>query len=451
MITAHQFQRRSVVVALAAALTLGSLSACSSSNGTTAGAGTTLTYWSMWKQGEDQQKVLQKSIGAFTAKTGIKVNVQWAGRDVLKQVLPRLSAGNAPDLIDQDGVSITARLSPVDGALGLGDVYAASPTGESGKISDIIPAGLVSRYQTKGGQPLLVPYEIIGSTMWYNALRNPDIAANPPKTWPEFIAVLRKLKAKGHRPIAVDGDQAFYEAYWLLYSVIRHGGTGLLDKAALDKTGATFDDPAFLAAATDIQKIVKGGFLPKDFAGTKWPVQQTRWADGSNKTDFLMMGTWAPSETSGALQKSGTNVATTIKYASIPFPTVDGGKGNTAVGADAIGFAIPKKAKHADAAKKFIKFFMAKDQLSGISTEAKNLTPRTDIPAPAELADFAKEYAAAGSTFIDTDGVGLDAPKWSSSVWQPLAADFFNGKFAKPADYVAALKSKTIAFYKSNG
>ena len=459
MNTAHPFHRRSAVALVATAVALGGLTACGSSkpSGATAassGAGkgsTTLTYWSMWKPGEDQQKVLQKAIDAFTAQTGIKVDVQWSGRDVLKQVLPRLSAGDAPDLIDQDGASVTAQLSAVDGALGLSDVYAASPTGESQKISDLIPASLVSRFQTKDGQPLLAPYEIIGTTMWYNALRNPGLVANPPKTWPEFVAALDALKAKGDTPIAVDGDVASYEAYWLLYSIIRHGGTGLLDKAALDKTGATFDDPAFLAAAVDILHLVQGGYLPKDFAGTKWPLQQTGWADGSTKTDFLIMGTWAPSETGGALQKSGKDVASTIKYASMPFPTVDGGKGNTAVGVDAIGFAVPKKAKHADAAKKFIEFFLAKDQLSGISTDAKNLTPRTDIPAPAELADFGKEYAAAGSTFIDSDGVGLDAPKWNTSVWQPLATDFFNGKFASAADFVAALKSKTVEFYKSNG
>lgn len=450
-----RFQRRTVAAAamVAAAVTLGTLTACGGSttkSASQAGGSTTLTYWSMWKQGEDQQKVLQKSIDAFTAKTGIKVTVQWSGRQVLQQVMPRLSAGNAPDLIDQDGATITAQLAPVDGALGLADLYNATVTGETKKISEIIPTSLSSKYHTKDGQPTVVPYEVLGATLWYNELRDPDIAATPPKTWPDFMAALDRLKAKGRTPVSIEGDQAYYEAYWTLFSIIRHGGTGLLDKAALDRTGATFNDPAFLAAAQDIEKIIRGGYIPKNFTGTKYPVQQTGWADGSNKSDFLMMGTWAPSETGAALTKGGKDLASTIRYRSVPFPTVDGGKGNKAVSVDTIGFAIPRKAKHADAAEKFIEFFMAKDQLSGISTEAKNLTPRTDIPAPAELADFAKEYAAADSTFIDTDGVGLDAPKWNTSVWQPLTADFFNGKY-DAAGFVKALQDKTVGFYKSNG
>ncbi|MEY9894393.1 ABC-type glycerol-3-phosphate transport system substrate-binding protein [Catenulispora sp. MAP5-51] len=449
----RQFHRRTAAAALATAMALTGLTACASgksSESASTGSGQTLTYWSMWKQGEDQQKVLQASIDAFTAKTGIKVDVQWSGRQVLTQVMPRLSAGTVPDLVDGGGADLTGQLAPVDGALGLNDVYASSPSGETRKISDIVPASLVARTVTKDGQPLVVPYEILGVTNWFNELRDPDLVADPPKTWTDFVAVLDKLKAKGRTPISIEGDQADYEAYWYIYSLVRHGGVGLLDKAALDKTGAAFDDPAFLAAASDIDQLIKGGYIPADFTSTKYPVQQTGWADGTNKTDFLLMGTWAPSETGDALTKAGKDLASTIKYRSMPFPTVDGGKGNTAVEVNTIGFAIPKRAKNADAAKKFIEFFMAKDQIGGISSVAKNLTPRTDVAPPAELADFAKEYAAAGTTFLDKDGIGLDAPKWVSSVWQPLMLDFFNGKY-DAAGFVAALKSKSVAYYQSIG
>lgn len=103
-------RRRKVVAALAvAALGLGALAACGKDK-TEAGGDKELTYWSMWKPGEDQQKVLQAAIEEFEKSTGIKVTVQWSGRDVLKQVAARLNAGDPPDLTDQDAGALQGNL-----------------------------------------------------------------------------------------------------------------------------------------------------------------------------------------------------------------------------------------------------------------------------------------------------------------------------------------------------
>ncbi|WP_026208107.1 ABC transporter substrate-binding protein [Catelliglobosispora koreensis] len=427
------------IVAIAAVAAL-ALSGCGSSD-SGSGGDKELTYWSMWKPGEDQQKVLQSAIEGFEKSTGIKVKVQWSGRDVLKQVAARLNAGDPPDLTDQDAGAISGNLGKVDGVTGLSDVYSMTIEGESKKVSEVIPEGLVKAYKTKDGQPFVVPYEVIGSTMWFNAAANPELATNPPKTWAEFITVLDGLKAKGRTPIALDGDIKFYDAYWTTWSIIRHGGIGLLPKAATDKTGATFDDPAFLKAAKDVEQLIKGGYLVKDFNGTKWPAQQNAWAGGKTPTDLLLMGTWAPSET-------GPQAASGFKHRSFPFPTVEGGKGNKAAEAGVIGFAIPKKAKNADAAKKFIAYFLNKERLAKIATDAKNLTPRSDVAAPAELADYQKEVSAAGSDlFLPYDDASAIAPEWATNVWEPANADFFNGKL-DAAGFVKRLKDETIKLGK---
>lgn len=426
--------------AVAAGLALGLLAACGKAN-TTGSGDKEFTYWSMWKPGEDQQKVLQAAIDEFEKSSGIKVKVQWSGRDVLKQVAARLNAGDPPDLTDQDAGALQGNLGKADGLTGLSDVYNMTVAGESVTVGSVIPQALVKSYQTKERQPFVVPYEIIGSTIWYNAAANPELAANPPKTWTEFIALLDSLKAKGRTPLALDGDIKFYDAYWTTWSIIRHGGIGLLPKAATDKTGAAYDDPAFLAAAKDVEQLIKGGYLVKDFNGTKWPAQQNAWAAGKTPTDLLLMGTWCPSET-------GPQAAAGFKHRSFPFPTVEGGKGNKAAEAGVIGFAIPKKSKHAEAAKKFIAFFLNKDRLAKIATEAKNLTPRSDVAAPAELADYQKEVAAAGSElFLPYDDASAVAPEWATNVWEPANADFFNGKL-DAAGFVKRLKDETIKLGK---
>ncbi|GAA1575364.1 hypothetical protein GCM10009827_116530 [Dactylosporangium maewongense] len=443
---------RAVAALAAGLLALTGLSACNGSSKEDAEAGSTFTYWSMWKEGEPQQKVLQASIDAFTTQTGIKVEVQWAGRQVLQQVVPRLNSGNPPDLTDQDASALQSNLGAVNGALGLADLYASQITGESVKISDVIPTALTKNAQTSDGQPIVVPYEVIGTSMWFNGKNHPDLVGKPQLTWSEFVARLDALKSQGRTPIALDGDISGYVTYWLTWSIVRHGGVGLLNKACQDKTGATWNDPAILAAAKDTAQLVSGKYLPPDFNATKFPAQQTAWATGSSKTDFLLMGTWAPSETGEALKKSGKDANSVISYHSTPYPKVDGGKGNTAAEAGAIGFAIPAKARNAAAAKKFIQFFLNKDQISAIATQAENLTPRTDVPTPATLSDFAKEYAAAnGNFFLTDDNCGVVAARWVTDVWTTTATDFFNGKIAGADALVAALKDKSVKFHANNG
>lgn len=354
-----------------------------------------------------------------------------------------------PDLFDQAGGGIWGSFLQSDGVLGLADVYKTTPYGESETIGDVIPKNLADLYVNKAGEPMLVPYSVTGVTTWYNGLTETDI----PTTWDEFKAKADALKAAGRPAIAVDGDQSYYEMYWFVLSALRHGGADAINDIAKDKTGAAAEAPAIVAAANDIFPLVQGGYLPDDFNGTKWPAQQTAWADGSSKTAFLTMGAWAPSETGAALEKSGVDVGKTIQYRSMPFPTVDGGKGNDITWVDDFGFAIPSKAKNADAAKEFIRFFLAKDQLKGMATDALSLTPRADIPAPKELADFAAQInasAKAGQLVASPDGSAVN-PDWAGKVLYPTVADLFNKKFATPDAFIAALKQRTIDTLAAQG
>ncbi|MFF0725923.1 ABC transporter substrate-binding protein [Streptomyces sp. NPDC004134] len=418
--------------------------------GGSGGDGDKLVYWSMWKEGEPQQKVLQTALDAFSEDTGIEVEVQWSGRQVLQQVVPRLNSGNPPDLTDQDGSSLHAILG--DGALGLEDVYDSKVTGEAKKVSEVIPAALVGSARTEEGQPMVVPYEVIGSTLWFNGKNHPDLQGGTQQSWGEFTGNLDRLKDEGRTPLALDGDIAGYDAYWMTWSIVRHGGVGLLNEACRDETGKTWDDPAFLAAAEDIVELIEGGYFPRDFNATKFPAQQTAWAAGTGKTDFLLMGTWAPGETGGALKKSGKDVASVIDYRSMKYPEVEGGKGNDATQAGVIGFSVPAKARNADAAKEFIRYFLNKDRLTPISTEAENLTPRTDIPAPPALADYSKEYAAAdGQYFQPNDNCGSGAARWTTDVWEPTVVDLFNGKIKGAEEFVGTVRDKTVELYENDG
>ena len=444
------FHRKSLVAAAVAASLLVTVAGCSA--GGSQPDSKSLTYWSMWKKGEPQQEILQKGITAFTKKTGIKVNVQWSGRDVLQQVSARLSAGNPPDLFDQDGSSILSNVGNKNGLLGLDDLYKKKIDGENSTLGDVIPKSISSQYQTKDGQAAILPYEITGSTLWYNGLAEAKVDPTSISTWDGFTADLDKRKAAGDTAISLDGDVPSYEAYWAGWSVLRHGGAGSLLDAAEDKTGETFKKSEYVKAFSDVLQITDGGYLPKDYSGTKFPAQQTAWAEAGKNAGYLLLGTWVPSETGSALTAAGKDVDSTIEYESVPYPTVTNGKGNKVVEASAIGFGISKRARHADAAEKFLQFMYNKDRLSAFSTKAKNLTPRADIEAPAELAGYAEEYRQSGAQYVlYMDGTSLKLPTWETNVWEPSVSDLFNGKYKTGKAVADALAKATADYHRNAG
>ncbi|MEG0897384.1 MAG: ABC transporter substrate-binding protein, partial [Ruthenibacterium sp.] len=51
--------------------------------------GAKLVYWPMWSETEPQGQVISAAIDAFTAETGVDVEVNWAGgRDTRKTLSP---------------------------------------------------------------------------------------------------------------------------------------------------------------------------------------------------------------------------------------------------------------------------------------------------------------------------------------------------------------------------
>lgn len=440
------------IVPAVAALTAAALitTGCASGDGAPEQS---LTYWSMWKQGEPQQKVLQSAIDSFTKETGIAVEVQWSGREVLQQVSARLSAGNPPDLFDGDGSEIVPQIGSVDGLEGLQTLFDEKIPGENTTISEVIPAAVIENYRTKDGQPAIAPYEITGSTLWYNGLSEPAVDPGAIGEWSGFLDDLEARKAAGHVPIALDGDIADYDAYWLIWSLLRRNGAGSFAAAATDETGQTWKQPSYVASFEPVLELIKSGMFPKDFMGTKFPAQQTEWAQSGPKAGYLLMGTWGPSETGSALEQAGEDVGSLIEYKSVPFPRFDGAdQGAKVVQADATGFAIAKRARHKEAAKKFIAYFMNKDRLSQISSVAQNLTPRTDIPAPEALAGYAAEYTQEGAQYVLTnDGVTLTEPQWLTNVWQPAVTELFDGTYATASAFAERLAEKTASYYQNKG
>jgi raffinose/stachyose/melibiose transport system substrate-binding protein len=425
------------MLAAAAVVVTASLAACGT-NGTAGSGPNSITFWSTWNQGEPQQVILQQTIASFTKATGIKVNVQWEGREIPQKVKIANNTSNVPDLVDDTGEDI---LNAYDAGIyrGLDSVYGDTVTGTNEKISDVIPAKAVAPYRAKG-QYVVVPYETYATSLWFNDQMLKKIGATPPTSFSDLLATCQKAVAAGIACVADDGTVPDYSSYWMSYLTLRYLGPDWLRTAAADKTGAAFQNPKFLAAAKDLQAMVKGkGYMLSGYQGSKLPAGQQEWSQ--NKALYLLMGSWAPHDTEGSASPG-------FSYDSVPFPSVPGG--TMATDTNVIGFGITAKAKHPGLAAKFIAYFMQHGTLAKIPTKADSLSPVTSgMPAPSHLSSVQRQLATASATDRYLDGTQGTYPDWWTNVFDVADNSLFFGQI-DAQQFVTKLISLSKSYWSAH-
>ncbi|MEY9925597.1 ABC-type glycerol-3-phosphate transport system substrate-binding protein [Catenulispora sp. GP43] len=426
--------------------------ACSSSttSGASGGSGgsKSFTYWSMWKENEPQAAVIKEALASYKAATGVTVTVEWHGRAVLDDVAAALKAGKpVPDLSDGSINTILGATAEGVALTGLTDLYQQPVPGENQNLAEVVPDKYMPLLTDATGSVVMVPYEVASEAVFFDKTRYPQLSTNPPQTWDQFMDLLQQVKAKGQAPLALDASGG-NAAYWVEWMFERELGPGQFKRTAEQNDASAaagdsrWDDTRLLDGAQKLETLVKGGYFAPGWntedtgtTSTHAKDQQNTWAAG--KAALILGGTWVPSET-----KRTTNVD------SFVFPTMPDQGGlpsNDSAGVNFFGFALPKAGKNADAAEKFVLYFMAKAQLSKISTEAGNMTPRTDIPAPGVLASV--QTALTNRTvFPDQDALMRDDSKWYTTVFQPDSVAFMTGKLT-PQQFIGKLKTESVAFW----
>ncbi|WP_147409014.1 ABC transporter substrate-binding protein [Kitasatospora xanthocidica] len=423
---------RVVGAATAVALALGA-SACGSGSESGAKAAGSFTYWSMWRADEPQAKVLKAAIDDFTATTGAKVDVTWAGRDIAKKIGPAIAANRAPDLWDESDDKVYGTTAAAGQALDLSPVLQLRVPEEDVPVSQVVPAKYFDMLpkDPSGSNHYVIPYEVVTNAMFYNAA-DPAITTampSPPTDWAGLLKACDALKTAGKACVASEGEDPWSNALYFDYLL---DGAGVnVARLAADRTGATWDDPAVLGAARQVEQLVRGGHLIEGYDATKYPAQETNWAGG--KAAFYMDGNYVTAEVAKQVPPGWRTASMLPPGAKTPDAAL-------------FGFAIPKRARNAAAAQKFIAFFLQKKHLSGISTTAGNLTPRGDIPAPAELADVQKSLEAP-TVRLAFDGV---AGSWLPKVLNENYLDFWHGRTTADR-FVAKCKADQVTYWQTQG
>lgn len=401
-------------------------------------SGGEVTYWSMYTQDEPAAKVYQGLISSFEAETGIKVDVQWQGREVVNKVVAAASTGDVPDLVDQSDDLLGGLLAANNQTLDLTDLYQREIPGESGTTLGSLIGNKYDAITKRDGTYFMVPHNVQPLILWYDGNKHPEIADNPPETWDEFTALLSDLKAGGTSPLALDGDVIDYDRYWVATALTRSTGDRLLEIVE-DQSGAAWDAPDVREGIEAVAGLISAGDFIPGWDSSKWPAVQTKWAAGD--AGFLFLGAWVPNET-------GSYAAPDMEYRAIKFPKI-GDSGDYSLPMRSNGFAILKNGKHTDAAQQLLLYLFKKDSMQKFTEEANNMVVRTDVSPTKDFADLTK-LLADSSISIQNGGVSGKYSNYDTTIFQPLSGELMTGQITAD-EFLSQIKEQQIQYWKLNG
>ncbi|MCD2498472.1 ABC transporter substrate-binding protein [Microbacterium nymphoidis] len=278
---------RTIRLASAASLGVLLLAGCAPAGANDASSEGTLTYWSMWTEGEPQAKVIQTAIDDFEDKTGVTVDVEWQGRKVLDQVTAGLAAGTAPDLVDQSFDRLGPALNSQNALLSLDSVWAAK-NADGDTVSDAVDQTYVENLPTFGGDAAdyLFPYTVSTISLFYNGA-SPYVSA-PPATYQDILDSCAAAKADGVGCIVSDADAIWAAEYWFDYLYNRNSNDASFADLTSDESGKLWDDAAAQKTAEQIAELISLGYMVPSYDASQYPAGGNNWAQGQGDPSSLL-------------------------------------------------------------------------------------------------------------------------------------------------------------------
>ncbi len=326
--------------------------------------GDTLVYWSMWDAAEPQAQAISKSIEAFTAETGIAVDVQFKGRTGIREGLqPALDAGTNIDLFDED----IDRVNTTWGSYLL-DLEELAKANDYEATAN---AGLMAACREVGGGTLKsIPYQPNVFAYFYNIeiFEAAGVTAVP-TTWAEFLDTCQKIKDAGYTPITNDNA---YIASMFGYHMSRLVGEPTTEEIV--KNGE-WDHEAVLKTAQAYEELASKGYFSETIESNQWPAgQNTELAMGT--AAMYLNGSWLPNEVKDIAGED-------FKWGCFSYPAVDGGvDGTEASNYGAQVFAINAKSSKPDQAFQLITY-LTKGEADALLSEMS-----VGIPADSNNAEW---------------------------------------------------------------
>ncbi|HWO78402.1 MAG TPA: extracellular solute-binding protein [Bacillus sp. (in: firmicutes)] len=336
----------------------------------------TITFMHLWPEGssKDHYEIVNKIVEQFESENeGINVELEILGNEQYKEKLKVLSSSKKlPDV----GMTWAAGfLTPyVEGNLfaPLNDLL------EDG-LQDQFVSGTTEAYAIDGNTYGL-PLELNIAPIFYNKAIFDEYGLEVPETYEDFKNVIQTLKDNNVVPIALGNKDRWTGSLWYMYLADRIGGAETLTNA-INRTGS-FEDPALIKAAEEIQNLVDMGAFAEGYNALSDQEAKSLFMNG--QAAMYLIGSWdLPNYT------TNTDVPQEFRdsVGFFNFPTVEGnGDLNSWVGGPGVGLFVSENSKVKEEAKKFVKYFVEQwgQQAvtdAGVIPATKVDTSSVDLPA----------------------------------------------------------------------
>jgi raffinose/stachyose/melibiose transport system substrate-binding protein len=311
----------------------------------------TVNFMHLWPAGSSKQhNMIVKSIIAEyeDANPNVKIQEEVLSNDQYKEKIKILASSNKlPDVGLTWAAGFMApyvsgnKFTPLDDVLGNG-------------LANSFISGTTDAYAIDG-KTYGLPLELNIAPVYYNKVIFAEHGLEVPRTYEEFKNVVQTLAAAGVTPITVGNKEPWTGSMWYMYLADRFGGPETLTNA-INRTG-TFEDPALIQAAEEIQNLVDMNAFVKGYNGLG--NEEAKGPFMNNQAAMYLMGTWE-------LPNYTTNEDVPQEFRDsigfFKFPTVEGGKGdiNSFVGGPGVGLFVSENSEVKEEAKDFVKFFVEK-------------------------------------------------------------------------------------------
>lgn len=201
---------------------------------------------------------------------------------------------------------------------------------------------------------------IINADVWEAAGEDPD---NPPQTWSEFIALLKRFKAKGITPI-----EASTADPWTLQAPLSSLNSTLVPESEYSKLkdgSKTFSD--LWSTVSDELIEIYQNYTQKNPAVT---YQQATQDLAGGKAAILPLGTYA------IPQVRLINKKANLRFAQMP--ATDNVKEQRLTAGDDVMLTMGAHTKHEKEAREFVDFLMSEENVKDYSKQQSAFTPYKD-------------------------------------------------------------------------
>jgi raffinose/stachyose/melibiose transport system substrate-binding protein len=332
----NKLMRRVVSTALTLTLAIsGSVFAISSAKAATVDL--TMYSWRVEDKAfyEGVIKTFQKS------NPGININYQsFPSADYQTILMSAMAAGKGPDIVHVraygalDQLVVPGYLSPLE-------------TSEIKGLNKYSKDLLNSQRGFSDKRLFGVPFATQSLGIFYNPayLRKAGIYSVP-KSYPEFVEQLKKVKAAGLQGLA-NGGSTHIEQMWGTIAPMFYGGTPFYDDVVDGKK--TFNDPAFVKSLEAVQELFP--YMPNNATAVSYDASRALFFSG--KAAFFMGGIFEL----GYFRAQ--NPSLNVNFMATP-PMTQGGKQFVSTWADG-GYAINAKTNYRPEALKFLNYLASKE------------------------------------------------------------------------------------------